>query len=178
MFKEVMVLVALVPLMNFLHEGGHWLGGALIGAKPKMLLQRVEIGEESRFSDSQVAIYNWGGPVLNYAFIGAGIFYAPLLPLAVLMTCHRLGPNVFASILYLRGNRNFTTDETKQFHSENRLPVALFFSAVYFVIAILLMLQWRSSTVLAIASVIGFSMIWFAYLIFLDQIDRFLMLKS
>jgi hypothetical protein len=56
-----------------------------------MHLQRVDIGDESRFSPIQVSIYNWGGPIVNYTIIGAGLALPPLSALGLLIACHRLG---------------------------------------------------------------------------------------
>lgn len=67
MFKRLLVLLAIMPVANFLHEGGHWISAKAVGVNPKMQLQRVDVGDESQFSAAQMTAYTWGGPAVNYA---------------------------------------------------------------------------------------------------------------
>jgi hypothetical protein len=170
MHQRILVLIAIMPVLNFLHESGHWLGGRMVGAEPVMLLQRVDIENESKFSVMQTMAYNWGGPVVNYSLITAGIFYTPLAPIGMLMACHRLGPNVFATTRYLMGNREFTTDETKQISQQYRLAVALLFSLSYLILALKLAGKGFGGMIW----VLLFSGGWVGYLLLLDKLDAIL----
>jgi hypothetical protein len=174
MLKKFLLLLAIMPLLNFLHESGHWLGGKFVGAEPKILLQKVDMGDESQFSQIQMSVYNWGGPAVNFAFIGASFVYPAILPIGLSMACHRLGPNLFATYLHLNGRQNFTTDETKQFSKENRLWVAITFSAFYLAIALVLISMWLTVSIrlLAWSAIPAMSIAWFGYLIFLDYFDK------
>lgn len=174
MVKSIFILIAIMPFMNFLHEGGHWLGGKIIGANPRMLLQRVDMGDESNFSSRDITVFNWGGPFINYLVIGSAFVYTPLLPVGILMACHRLGPNVFASALYLSGNRRFTTDETKQVSVENRLAVALLFSILYFAFAVFLARRWELNPISSLSLLALLTIIYFCYGFLLDQADGIL----
>ena len=174
MDKKILLLIAMMPLLNFLHESGHWVGGKLVGADPEMHLQRVEAKDESRLTSTQVSIYNWGGPAVNHTIISLALVSPALVPVAFMMTCHRLGPNIFASYLYLSGNRNFTTDETKQFSKEARPWAALLFSTIYLGVAILLVRKWVlvSKRLRIWTAIPAFSVLWLGYLILLDQLDK------
>lgn len=161
-----------MPVANFLHEGGHWLVAKAVGVNPKMLLQRVEVGDESQFSTAQMTAYNWGGPAVNYAIAAASLFYPPLAPAGLLFVCHRLAPNTFASIIYLKGRLGFTTDETKQFSKEQRLIVAVLFSVMYLLIALLVAKVWLPNIILSLIVIVALSVSWFGYLIALDFLDK------
>lgn len=174
MLKKTLLLLAIMPLLNFVHESGHWLGGKFVGADPKMLLQRVDVGDESQLTLVQISIYNWGGPAVNYLSIAASFVNPALIPIGFLMVCHRLGPNVFATYLYLNGNQNFTTDETKQFSKDNKLLIAILFSVLYLTIAMILITMWlpASRRLMGWGAIPTTSIIWFGYLIFLDYLDK------
>lgn len=176
-FKKILILVALFPLLNFLHEGGHWVGAKAVGLEPKMLLQRVDTGDQSHHSITQKTIYNWSGPTVNYTLMIVGYLFPPTIPLALAMTAHRLGPNVFASVLYLKGVTRFTNDETKQFPEHLRVFVSIFFSILYFLIFIYFLKQWlpEVSLVLRVFLTVLLPAIWIGYLISLDSLDKILL---
>lgn len=174
MLKQSLLLIALFPMFNFLHEGGHWLGAKAIGQNPKMMLQRVDLGSAPELSVSQEAVYNWGGPAVNYLFFAGGYLYPPLAPFAFVMATHRLGPNVFASILYLNAHYGFTNDETKQFPKKSRLMAALLFSAMYLFFSIYFLSQWLRvrSRIKRLGLLLTFATVWFGYGVGLDLLDK------
>jgi hypothetical protein len=174
MLKKFVLILALMPVLNLLHESGHWLGAKAIGADPKMLLQRVDVGADSRFSPLRRTVYNWGGPMVNYVAITASMINPWFLPVGFSMSCHRVAPNIFAAFLYFRGHSSFTTDETKQFSEESRLWVALLFSSVYLIVAFIVVSRWLPGLRIPfrIGALLSCAIIWFGYLILLDFFDK------
>lgn len=173
-FKIFLILILLYPLLNFGHELGHWVGAKLTGFEPQMKLQRVDIANESRASFLQKIAYTWAGPSINYSIMLASLAYPPLLPVAFVLAAHRFGPNLFSLILHFKGSTNFTTDETKLFPKKYRLIVLIFFSALYFILSLFFLLKWAPNVKLIVTPlyIFTFSLIWFGYLIFLDNLDQ------
>lgn len=173
-FKTALLLFLLFPALNFVHESGHWIGAKSIGANPKMMLQRVDVGGYQQFNFLQRTVYNWGGPATNYAIIAASLIYTPLIPVGFVMSVHRLGPNLFALGLYSVGNRGFTNDETKQFPPRDRIWVAGIFSLLYFGLSLFLLLKWmpQSGYSIFLPVVLMYTVVWLGYGMFLDFIDK------
>jgi len=130
--RKIMIIIALMPILNFLHESGHFIGYKVVGANPTMHLQRVEIDEGVNLSETQITVGNWGGPIVNYTGIGLGLALPQMRLIALGFTLQRLSAQVVGVIVYSFGNTRFTNDETYQVKETNRLGVASIALILYF----------------------------------------------
>ena len=164
-----------MPVLNFLHETGHWEAYKLHRVPVKMRLQNVQVIGDREVVGFANFSSQWAGPLVNYAVIAAGWHFPPMRICALSMALHRIGPQVVGVALYSKGNTRFTSDETILFVEKTRLVVASIFLLLYGFLSarlcgLLGMTSWP-----AIAGVIASgSIAWIAYGALLHGLDGIL----
>ena len=89
-----LIFIVLMPLLNFIHEAGHWAGYKLCGVPVTMKFQRV--AAERTGNKSAGIIGNWSGPAVNFLIAGMALMYPQQLAVAGLSAAsHGLAAQAF-----------------------------------------------------------------------------------
>jgi len=176
MFKKtLLIFIISMPLLNFIHEAGHWTGYTLCRVPATMKFQRVEVSEKNAGKIVSV-IGAWSGPAVNLLTAGISSLYPQQLAIVGLSAIsHRLGAQIFGLPLYLGGKTKFTNDETILFPEKMRLFVCLIFIFAYGAGALKFCRPLGCKTVSLQAGVIILAALcWIIYGLTLNQLDKFL----
>jgi len=173
--RRLLIFVVLMPLLNFTHEAGHWVGYKLCQVPVTMRFQRVEVQEKSTSRIVNV-IGNWSGPTVNFLIAGISLIYPQQLAIVGFSAIsQRLAAQMFGLPLYCAGKTKFSNDETILFPEEIRLFVCLLFIFAYGVWSFKFCQALGFTRVsLRVSAVIIGGMFWIVYGLMLMRLDKIL----
>ena len=173
--RTLLIFVLSMPLLNFIHEAGHWAGYKLCGASVTMKFQRVVV--EENISKKVQVVGNWSGPAVNLLVVGISLLYPQQLAVVGLSAIsQRLSAQIFGLPLYCLGKTRFTNDETILFPEKIRLLVCLIFILVYGALSLKFLRVMGFTTISPQTKVIALGVIfWIIYGLALNWLDKVLL---
>lgn len=161
-----------MPLLNFIHEAGHWAGYKLCRAPVTMKFQRVVV--ENNISKNVQVIGNWSGPAVNFLVAGISLLYPQQLAvIGFSAISHRLSAQIFGLPLYCLGKTKFTNDETILFPEKMRLFVCLISIFAYGALSLKFLSIMGFTTISPQVKAIALGVIsWVVYGLALNWLDK------